>query len=176
MGFSSSFGWASDHGEPRSAWWSAGILCFVVSVCLAGVMGSVCCWLALARPSRSLPVFFLVFLRSGCSSVFFRFNPCGFFRFNPCGFFLYNIICVMAAIVICFVYTVLTVGLTLHACCSYVYHVLIECSCTCVSFFALLGAPYLEQQRTGQAVQACHTVVRQAHNYPTTKGPTVSFL
>ena len=91
----------------------------------------------------------------------------------PVVFFLYNIICVMAAIVICFVYTVLTVGLTLHACCSYVYHVLIECSCTCVSFFALLGAPYLEQQRTGQAVQACHTVGRQAHNYPKTKGLTV---
>ena len=72
MGLSSSFGWASDHGEPRSAWWSAGILCFVVSVCLAGVMVSACCWLALARPSRSLTVFVSVFwfLRSGCSSVF----------------------------------------------------------------------------------------------------------
>ena len=61
VGLSSSFGWASDHGEPRSAWWSAGILCFVVSVCLAGVMVSACCWLALARPSRSLTVFFLRF-------------------------------------------------------------------------------------------------------------------
>ena len=52
VGLSSSFGWASDHGEPRSAWWSAGILRFFVSVCLAGVMVSVCCWLALVCPSR----------------------------------------------------------------------------------------------------------------------------
>ena len=99
MGFSSSSGWASDHGEPRSAWWSAGILRFFVSVCLAGVMVSVCCWLALVRPSRCRTVFFLRFFGfvSGCtiSSVLFRFDPCGFsgsipvvfFRFNPCGFF-----------------------------------------------------------------------------------------
>ena len=94
MGFSSSSGWASDHGEPRSAWWSAGILRFFVSVCLAGVMVSGCCWLALVRRNRSLTVSFLQFFgfASGCtiSSVFFRFNPCGFFRFNPCGFFRFN--------------------------------------------------------------------------------------
>ena len=61
VGLSSLFGWASDHGEPRSAWWSAEILRFFVSVCLAGVMGSVCCWLALVRPSRCVRFFrFLV--------------------------------------------------------------------------------------------------------------------
>ena len=104
MGLSSSFGWASDHGEPRSAWWSAGILCFVVSVCLAGVMVSACCWLALACPSRSLTVFVSVFWFceadvvpcfsgsipvgfSGSIPVVFSGSiPVGFFRLETCGF------------------------------------------------------------------------------------------
>ena len=87
MGLSSSFGWASDHGEPRSAWWSAGILCFVVSVSLAGVMVSACCWLALARPSRSLTVFFFSVFSGSIPVVFSGSIPVVFFRFNPCGFF-----------------------------------------------------------------------------------------
>ena len=85
MGLSSSFGWASDHGEPRSAWWSAGILCFVVSVCLAGVMGSVCCWLALARPSRCeadvVPCF------SGSIPVVFQVQSLWFFQVQSLWFF-----------------------------------------------------------------------------------------
>ena len=85
MRLSSSPGWASDHGEPRSAWWSAGILRFFVSVCLAGVMVSVCCWLALVRPSRCLTVFSVFGLASGCtiSSVLFRFDPCGCSGWSP---------------------------------------------------------------------------------------------
>ena len=64
---------------------------FFVSVCLAGVMVSGCCWLALVRRNRSLTVSFLQFFgfASGCtiSSVFFQVQSLRFFQVQSLRFF-----------------------------------------------------------------------------------------
>ena len=102
---------ASDHGEPRSAWWAGGIQRLFVSVRLAGVRFPCFAGWPLCVPVGFRTVFFLCFV-SGCvSRVIFRFNPCGFFqvrdlwffqvrglwlfRVAPCGFSMLIFVCVL---------------------------------------------------------------------------------
>lgn len=96
-------GRASDLGEPRSAWWAGGIMLLFVSVCLAGVVGSGCCWLSHVRHNKCLTVLVFCFA-SGCTKCFrcyygvipvvVRVDPCGcqggslgLFRAAACDFF-----------------------------------------------------------------------------------------
>ena len=73
MGFSSSSGWASDHGEPRSAWWSAGILRFF---CIGLPCGCYGFRVLLVGPcaSQSVPDSFFSSVFWFCERMYYKFR------------------------------------------------------------------------------------------------------